>query len=177
MEILSYDFMRRAFFVAILISIMTPLVGNIIVLKRLSTVGDALSHNSLAGVAIGLYIGINPVLGAVIFAIIAAILIEILRKYFPNYSEISTSVVLSLGVGLASVFSGLVPSQANFNSFLFGSIVLVSDRELYAVTLLCIIVILISIYGTIWYYSTLGLKFCITGIATFTLLLITIMFD
>ncbi len=142
MEILSYDFMQRAFVVAIFISIITPLIGNVIVLKRLSTVGDALSHSSLAGVAIGLCLGINPVLGAVILAIVSALCIEAIRKEFPKYTEIATSVVMSVGVGLAAIFSGFVKNAANFNSFLFGSIVAVSEFEMYMVVALSVTVIL-----------------------------------
>ena len=55
--------MQRAFLVGILLALIIPCVGIVIVLKRLSTIGDALSHTSLAGVAAGLLFNINPVLG------------------------------------------------------------------------------------------------------------------
>ena len=61
MEIFQYEFMQKAFIVGILISIIIPMVGTIIVLKRLSMMGDALSHSSLAGIAGGLVAGINAV--------------------------------------------------------------------------------------------------------------------
>ena len=54
MEILQYGFMQRAFVVGLLLAVITPCIGITIVLKRLSMVGDALSHSSLAGVALGL---------------------------------------------------------------------------------------------------------------------------
>lgn len=55
-SILQYDFMIRAFIVGIVLSIIIPLIGVIVVLKRLSMMGDALSHSSLAGVAAGLFL-------------------------------------------------------------------------------------------------------------------------
>lgn len=55
--------MQRAFLVGILLALIIPCVGIVIVLKRLSMIGDALSHTSLAGVAAGLLFNINPVLG------------------------------------------------------------------------------------------------------------------
>lgn len=142
---LSYDFMRRAFVVSLFISVVTPLIGNVIVLRRLSTVGDALSHSSLAGVAIGLCFGINPILGAVAMTVAAALSIELIRRAFPKYTEIATSVVMSVGVGLAAVFSGFVKNAASFNSFLFGSVVAVSMFELAVVVGLSISVILIML--------------------------------
>lgn len=137
--------MQRAFIVAVLISIMTPMIGNVIVLKRLSTIGDALSHAGLAGVAIGLCAGINPVLSAVIISVFAAMTIEYIRRGFPNYSELATAIVLSFGVGLAAVFSGFVKNAATFNSFLFGSIVAISDMEMWAVVALSVVVIITAV--------------------------------
>lgn len=89
MEILQYGFMQRAFVVGILLAVITPCIGITIVLKRLSMIGDALSHSSLAGVAIGLLLGINPVLGAVVVCIVAALGIEAIRKKIPRYSELA----------------------------------------------------------------------------------------
>lgn len=155
MEIFTLAFMQRAMVVAIFISIITPLIGNIIVLKRLSTIGDALSHASLAGVAIGLCFSLSPVLVAIIFSLLSALTIEYIRRSFPNYSEIATAIVLSFGVGVAAVFSGFVKNGATFNSFLFGSIVAISTLELVSVIVLSIAVIItmLILYRELFYIS------------------------
>ncbi|MCC8013885.1 MAG: metal ABC transporter permease [Eubacterium sp.] len=155
MEIFTYAFIRRAFAVGLFISIITPLIGNTIVLKRLSSIGDALSHASLAGVAIGLFASVNPIGSAVAFACLAALAIEFFRRFFPNYSEISTAVVLSIGVGLAAVFSSLVKNTASFNSFLFGSIVAITPGETAAVIVLsaAVIVITLLLYRELFYIA------------------------
>ncbi len=155
MEIFTYGFIQRAFLVGFVISVMTPLIGNIIVLKRLSNIGDALSHASLAGVAIGLWASFSPIGTAVAFAALAALAIEFFRKFFPHYSEIGTAVVLSLGVGLAAVFSGLVNNTGSFNSFLFGSIVAVSPQETWLVVGLSVLVIsvFIVLYRELFYIA------------------------
>ncbi|MGI6161656.1 MAG: metal ABC transporter permease [Christensenellales bacterium] len=133
MAILQYDFMLRAFAVGILLAAIIPCIGMIVVLKRLSMMGDALSHTSLAGVAAGLIMGFNPIVGAIIASIAAALGIEAIRKRIPKYSEMSIAIIMSAGVGLAGVLSGFVGNAANFNSFLFGSIVAISDFELLLV--------------------------------------------
>jgi zinc transport system permease protein len=133
MAIFEYDFMRRAFAVGLLLAVIIPCIGIIIVLKRLSMIGDALSHSSLAGVAAGLIIGINPIVGAGAACVIAALGIEGIRKKLPKYSEMSIAIVMSASIGLAGVLSGFVKNAANFNSFLFGSIVAISDFEMILV--------------------------------------------
>ena len=144
-EIFQYEFMQRAFITGILIAIITPCIGIIIVLKRLSMIGDSLSHTSLAGVAAGLIAGVNPIIGAITFSVIAALGIERIRKSFKNYSELAIAIIMSTGIGLAGILSGFVKNSATFNSFLFGSIVAISNFELYMVVILSLIVIVISI--------------------------------
>lgn len=139
---LEYEFMRKAFLVGILLAIIIPCIGTTIVLKRLSMLGDALSHTSLAGVAGGLLMGINPVLGAVVVTVLAGFGIEFIRKRFPKYSEISIAIIMSAGVGLAGILSGFTSNSAGFTSFLFGSIVAIADFELYMVIALSIVVMI-----------------------------------
>lgn len=141
MTIFEYAFMQRAFVVGILLAGIIPCIGIVIVLKRLSMVGDALSHTSLAGVAAGLLLNVNPVLGATAACVMAAFGIEAIRKKIPQYAEMSIAIVLSAGVGLAGVLSGFVKSAANFNSFLFGSIVAISDAELVLVALVSVVIL------------------------------------
>ena len=136
MEILQYGFMQRAFLVGILLAVITPCIGITIVLKRMSMIGDALSHSSLAGVVLGLILA-----GAVVMCIVAALGIEAIRKKIPRYSEVAISIVMSAGIGLAGVLSGFVENGASLNSFLFGSIVSISEGELALVVVISVLVL------------------------------------
>ena len=155
MEILQYDFMRRAFLVGLMLAVIVPCIGVVVVLKRLSMLGDALSHTSLAGVAAGLVLGINPIVGAVIMCVIAALSIEAIRKKLPKYAEMAIAITMSAGVGLAGVLSGFVRSAANFNSFLFGSIVAISDFEMLLVSLISLAVMaaFLLLYKELFYIA------------------------
>ncbi|BDR90414.1 hypothetical protein N072000002_22150 [Clostridium tetani] len=84
----SYKFIQNAFLASLLISILCPAVGTFLVLKRHSMMGDALSHSSFAGIAIGLLLGFNPIVTSFIFTSICALFIEYLRNYYKKYSEI-----------------------------------------------------------------------------------------
>ena len=119
----------------------TPLIGITIVLKRMSMIGDALSHASLAGVALGLLLGINPILGAMGICLFAALGVEAIRRKIPRYSEMAISIIMSTGIGLAGVLSGFVKNGTNFNSFLFGSIISISKDELLIVCVISALVL------------------------------------
>ncbi len=142
-EMFQYAFMQKAVLVGLSLALATASIGLVIVLRRLSQLGDALSHSSLAGVAVGLIFGLNPVLTAGVAALLAAFAIEVLRKYFPKYSEIAIAIVFSTGIGLAGILSGFTQT-GNFNSFLFGSIVAVSDGEALIVTAVALTVFILS---------------------------------
>ena len=155
-NIFAYEFMQRAFIAAALIALIAPCIGITIVLKRLSAIGDAASHSALAGIALGLAVGINPVLGAVIFAVAAVLGIEAFRKRFSRYPEIATVIVMSAGIGLTAVISGFITDGSqNLNSFMFGSIVAISDFELYMTIILAVLVLIVSmlLYKEIFYIT------------------------
>lgn len=155
MEMLSYAFMQRAFIVGILLAIAIPMIGTVIVLRRLSMMGDALSHVSLSGVTLGLLMGVNPILVSMIFCVVGALGIEYFRKKIPAYSELAIALMMSIGIGLAGLLSGFVDSAASFTSFLFGSIVAISDFEFYLVICVAGIVFFASclLYKELFYVA------------------------
>jgi ABC-type Mn2+/Zn2+ transport system permease subunit len=62
-------------------------LGSFMVLKRMSLVGDALSHVALPGIAIALTLGINPMLGAFLALTFAVIGIWYLEERSEIYPE------------------------------------------------------------------------------------------
>ena len=138
---LHYEFMRLAFLVGILLGIALPLVGSTAVFKRLSSSGDALAHSSLAGVAIGLTAGLNPLVVSIIACVVSFLIIEFIRRKFPKFSELGVAVVLSAAIGVAGVLSSYAKT-GNFESYLFGSILLVDTLEITLAIVLCVAVVL-----------------------------------
>ncbi len=141
MDILSYKFMQNALIVGFAIAIMAPVVGNFIVIKRMAPIGDSLSHGSLAGVLIGLFFGINPMVSAILFTVCAVIIIEITRHHFKDYSELTSNIIMGLGVGITGVLMNKVNSDVNVNTYIFGSLVTVSKSELVFIVLVAIFVV------------------------------------
>jgi len=141
MGIFEFEYMRRAFAAGALISVAVACIGVTMTLKRLSMVGDALSHASLAGVACGLAFGFDPIMGAIVACVAAALGIEAVRRRLPQRAELSIAIILSAGVGAAGALSGFVKNASSFTSFLFGSIVAITARELAAVSVISLIAV------------------------------------
>lgn len=166
-EIFQYSYMVRAMIVGLVLAVVIPAMGVIVVNRRLSMIGDALSHVSLAGVMLGLLIGFNPILGAMITCAVAALSMEWTRRHFPGYGEIATAVTMSGGVGLASILSGFVKGGANFESFLFGTIVAIGNFEFYMILAVSLVVVLFLYrhYTQLLYLSFDSISAKLAGIA------------
>lgn len=146
MEIFSYPYMVRALIVGFVISLIIPLMGVVVVNKKMSIIGDAMSHVALAGVMIGSVLSFEPLLMSIILCILAGLFIELIRKRLPGYQDLSTSITMSTGVGLAAILTGFVKTKTNFESFLFGSIVAITDSEMWIVIFVSILILVLFIY-------------------------------
>ncbi|MCF7926362.1 MAG: metal ABC transporter permease [Candidatus Izimaplasma sp.] len=150
LALFEHSFLRYALLTGLIMGGITPLIGAFVVIRRLSFIADTLSHFSLAGLSIGLFL-INtlgytfisdPLYLAIIASIIGALIIEILRGYYENYKEISMPIVMSLGTALSALFISL---SGGFNTsiynFLFGSILTVGDKYLAVMSTTAILVL------------------------------------
>ena len=150
----SYGFMQKSFIMGIIIALIAPTIGYFLVLRRQSIIGDTLSHVALAGAAFGMITNTYPVYTAIIFSIIAVLGIEELRKRYEAYAELSLSIVLSTGVGLASVLISLGNTQGIL-SYLFGSLALITNEDIILVVVLGILtfVMLMFSYKGLFYMT------------------------
>ena len=98
-EALQMSFMQRALAATLAMSLLCPVMGLFLVLRRSSMTGDALSHSSLAGAAAALALGVNPVVGTFVFTAVCGLMIEALRSVFRHYGDLVLTIVQALSVG------------------------------------------------------------------------------
>lgn len=147
LDILSYSFMVRALIAGATIALIVPLIGSFLVARRYSLIADSLAHFSLAGVGIGLLIGVDPIFAALPITIIGAIIIEYLRQKRGISGESSLAIMMSAGLAIAVVLAGLSSTpRSDFNSFLFGSITTTSWNDIMILAIVaCISTIIVII--------------------------------
>ena len=90
----QYSFIVRGFEAGLIIAFIAPLIGMFLVLRRYSLIADTLSHVSLAGVAIGLLLRINPLVTAITTAVVSSVAIERLRISKKIYGESALAIFL-----------------------------------------------------------------------------------
>lgn len=113
--------------VAILIGIGAGYLGSFMVLRRMSLVGDALSHVALPGIALALMWNFNPFFGAFMALFLAATGIWALEKRttLPSETLVGIFFTLSLAGGL------LLTPEPELLEALFGNISQVARQDLF----------------------------------------------
>lgn len=157
MEMFQYDFIQRAFLAGAAISLITPILGLLLILRRQSLLADTLAHISLAGVALGLLLKVAPTYTTLIVVVIASVLIEYLRMAYRDFSEVSVALMTATGMAVALVLVNLNPDAASFSieQYLFGSIILITDQEVKLLIGLAIgLVVLYTIFRRPLYVLT-----------------------
>lgn len=179
LNIFQYGFVLRGLEAGIIIAMIAPLIGIFLVLRRYSLIADTLSHVSLAGVAIGLLFGINPIITAILASVTSSFFIEKLRISRKVYGESALSIFLSGSLALAIIF---ISFGHGFNvdlfNYLFGSIVTVKQTDVYIIGILGIIVVglILTFYKELVYLTFDEESARVAGIKTdlFNSLLITL---
>ncbi len=145
-ELLDYDFMRRALLAAVFTGLAAPAIGTYLVQRRLSLLGDGLGHVALTGVALGLLTGIAPLLTAVVIAVLGALLIELLRARGRTSGDVALAMLFYGGIAGGVLLAGLAgENAAGLNRYLFGSITTVSSADLVLVGILGAIVVALAV--------------------------------
>jgi len=155
--ILHYGFIQRAFITGIFVALLCSTLGLFLILRRLSLIGDGLSHVSFGAIAIGLFFGIYPLFVAIPLVILASIAILQLTERAKVYGDaaigILSSVALAIGVILASTSHGFT---VDLFSYLFGNILAISTFEMIISIILSVVVLLV-LY--LFYYDLVSLSF------------------
>ena len=147
LEIFQYDFMVRAFEAGIAVGIVAPLIGMFLVVRRYSLMADTLAHVSLAGVAVGLLLAINPIFSAIVLSLLAAIGIESLRHSQRVFGESVLALFLSGSLAIAVIILSFAKGfNANLFSYLFGSISTVSLADLWVTIGLAFAVFFMTVF-------------------------------
>src|SRR5437660_2189333 len=143
-EILQYSFMQRALLSGVVVAVTCSVVGLFLVLRRQSLFGDALSHAAFGGIAVGLFTSIYPLWTALVISVLAALGITKLRQSTKIPPDAAVAVMLSSGLALGIVLIGLAGGfNLDLESFLFGSILLVSMQDQLMILVLSAVVLVI----------------------------------
>jgi zinc transport system permease protein len=155
-EIFAYPFMQRALLAGLLVGFLGSFYGVFIVQRKMSFMGDGLAHAAFGGIALGILLQSEPLWIAIPFTVAVAIAITILKNKTRLEIDTSIGIFFAISVALGIIFLSLRKQySADAFTFLFGSILAVSNIDLWITAGLALLTIIISRrYWKRWAYST-----------------------
>lgn len=165
-NLFEYSFVVRSLLGALFASITAGLAGTYIVSKRLVFLSGGVTHASFGGIGLGYCLGMNPVVGAAVFGLGSALGMEYMSARGKMREDSAIGILWALGMAVGIIFIYLTPGYApNLMSYLFGSILTVTDGDLIALGIISVVLI---IYTALFYRTLLYISFDENYARTFT---------
>jgi zinc transport system permease protein len=155
-SIFQYEFIVKGLLGAFFASITAGIAGTYIVSRRMVFLSGGITHASFGGIGIGYFAGINPVIGAAVFGILSALGVEYLSVKQKIREDSAIGILWAFGMAIGIIFIYLTPGYTpNLMSYLFGSILTVTNADIIALGVMSVILILYFgiFYRTIIYIS------------------------
>jgi len=155
LSLFQYAFIERAFLAGAFVSVTCATLGVFLVLRRMSLIGDGLSHVSFGALALGLFMGVYPLYVALPLVIIGSYAILKITEKAKVYGDASIGIVSAIGIASGVILTSL---SSGFNvdllSYLFGNILAIRSSEV-ALSLVLSLFVLSTLAFFYWdFFST-----------------------
>ncbi|WP_057746373.1 metal ABC transporter permease [Liquorilactobacillus capillatus] len=141
----TFHFLQNALITAVVVGIVSGVVGCFIILRGMSLMGDAISHAVLPGVAVAYILNINFFVGATIFGIMASVIITYIKENSLIKSDTAIGITFSSFLALGVILIGLARTSTDLFHILFGNILAVQDIDKWITIVVSLIVLLVII--------------------------------
>jgi zinc transport system permease protein len=148
LEALQFEFIQNAIIAGILVSIAAGIIGSLIVVNRMVFLAGGIAHTSYGGIGLAVYFSFPIFLGASLFSILAALLMAFITLNQRDKIDIFIGLVWAVGMAIGIVLVDLTPGyNVDLMSYLFGSILAVSNEDLiYMACLLAFTITIVSVF-------------------------------
>ena len=137
MELITYQLL-----VGIFISAAASLLGVFAILKRMSLVGDALSHVALPGIALAIFFKIDPFLGALALLFVSIVGIWLLEYY----SSLSIDTLVGVFFTASLALGALLIPELELLEALFGDISTLTANDVWLSVGLSVLLMAVLIF-------------------------------
>lgn len=141
-DLFSYTFMLRALIVGALVALCAALLGVSLVLKRYSMIGDGLSHVGFGALAVAMCLHWAPLPVAIPVVIASAFLLLRLSENSKLKGDSAIALIASSSLAFGVTVISLSSGQSNdVYSYLFGSILTMTQSNVYLSVALSVVVL------------------------------------
>jgi len=136
-RLLGYQFFQYALIGGSIAALSCALVGLFVILRGEAMIGDGVAHMSFGGIALGLFLGVQPLLTALIVSVVAVLGISYMREKGLATSDSAMAVMLAGGFSMGLIIISLAGGfNVELFSYLFGSILTISTQDLVMISIM-----------------------------------------
>ena len=127
-----FQLMPNSFYASLLISIAVAIIGSLIIINKSSFIAGSIAHGSFGGIGIAIYFGFSILLSTSLFAGVLAIILSLITLKIPHRSDAIIGAIWAVGMSIGIIFTEMTSGyNGGIISYLFGSILTISDEDIY----------------------------------------------
>ncbi|HDP79790.1 MAG TPA: metal ABC transporter permease [Spirochaetes bacterium] len=136
LTLLSMDFFRYALLMALMLSLLFGLLSFFVVMRKMSFLGAGISHAAFGGVALGIFLEINPFFSSLVFCIASAFIIGRLVKSGRLSYDAGIGIFFAFSMALGALLISLKKEYGfDLSGYLFGNILGVTGFDVLMTSL------------------------------------------
>lgn len=151
--LIQHSFLQHALLAGLLASLSCGIVGTYVVTRRITYLAGGIAHCVLGGMGFARYMQVvhgwtffEPLLGAVITALAAAFIIGWINIHAKERIDTVISAFWGMGMAVGILFISKTPGYGeDMMSYLFGNILLVTQRDLLIIVGLDLFIVIIAL--------------------------------
>ena len=142
LDALNYTFIQNALISGLIISIISGIIGSLIVVNRMVFLSGGIAHSAYGGIGISIYFALPMLLTTSLFSIVVTLFIAFVtynnREKLDSVIGLTWAIGMSFGILLVDLTPGY---NADLISYLFGSILAVNSDDIMFMSIVLFIVV------------------------------------
>lgn len=130
-ECFRFAFMKNALLAMLLLTPLLALLGTMAVNRRMAFFSDALGHSALAGVGLGMLLGVqSELISMIVFGILWAVMISRINRTAGESADTIISVFSSTGIAVGLLILSRNGSFSKYSALLAGDVLAIQPHDL-----------------------------------------------
>ena len=130
-ECFRFAFMKNALLALLLLTPLLALLGTMAVNRRMAFFSDALGHSALAGVGLGMLLGVqSELVSMIVFGILWAVMISRINRTAGESADTIISVFSSTGIAVGLLILSRNGSFSKYSALLAGDVLSIQPNDL-----------------------------------------------
>jgi len=139
-DLVNYPHLARAAITAVVIGLVSGVVGSLIILRGLSLMGDAISHAVMPGIAVSFFFGANIFIGALVSGLLAAAGIGFINSNSRLKRDTSIGIIFTAFLAAGVILLARTESSVSLQAILFGDVLATTPSQMWQSIIITVVI-------------------------------------